>query len=115
MVPMVLAESVASEAVALTVLPARLGCTSVTAGVWPKKSSEGADGALLGVGVISRNVHRYSSSACVNLCVVATNGLSPETGQGSGEWTKVAGAIGGLATGQGSLNMEGACRCDGVR
>ena len=53
---------------------------------------------LLRVEVVSWNVRKYSS-ACMNLPVVATNGLSPETGQGSGEWTKVAGAIGGLATG----------------
>ena len=59
------------------------------------------------VEVIGQNMCKYSSSARVNLCVVATNGLSPETGQGSGEWTKVTGAVGGLATGLGSLNVDG--------
>jgi len=63
-----------------------------------KKGDEGR-WELLGVEVISKNVRKYSSSACVNLHVAATNGLSPETSRGSGEWTKVAGAVGGLATG----------------
>ena len=53
----------------------------------------------LAVEVIGWNVHKYSSSARVNLCVAATNGLSPETGWGSGEWMKVAGGVRGLATG----------------
>ena len=51
------------------------------------------------VEVVGQNVHKYSSPTRVNLCVAATNGLSPETGQGSGECTKVAGAVRGLATG----------------
>ena len=54
---------------------------------------------MLGVEVNGLTVHKYSSSACVNMRVASTNRLSPEAGLGSGEWTKVAGAIGGLATG----------------
>src|SRR5882724_3545575 len=44
MVPRLLAESVASGAVAPAVWLARLGCTSVAAGVWPKKGGEGQMG-----------------------------------------------------------------------
>jgi len=44
MVLRVLAELVASGAVALIALLARLGCTSVAAGVWPKKGDEGQMG-----------------------------------------------------------------------
>jgi len=94
----VLAESVASWVVALIALLARLGCTSVTAGVWLKKGDGGQTGCCL-ESRSSAGMYADTSSACVNLCVVATNGLSPETSWGSGEWTKVAGAVGGLATG----------------
>ena len=60
-------------------------------------------------------MRKYSSSARVNLCVVATKGLSPAISQGSGEWTKVAGAVGvRVTTGYGSLNMDGPCIRDGV-
>src|SRR5882724_11648226 len=59
-------------------------------------------------------MHKYSSSAWVNLCVTVTNGLSPELGQGSGEWMNIAGTVGGLATGYGPLNMDGPCICDGM-
>ena len=69
---------------------------------------------MLAVEVIGRNVRKYSSSAQVNLCVTATNGLSPEIGRGSGKWMKVAGAVRGLATWYGSLNMDGPCICDGM-
>ena len=58
---------------------------------------------------------KYSSSTWVNICVAATNGLSPEIGQGSGEWMNVTGTVGGLATRYGSLNMDGPCICDGMR
>ena len=51
------------------------------------------------VKVIGGNVCKYSSSTSVNLCVTATNRLSPTISWGSGEWTKVAGAVRGLATG----------------
>ena len=68
----------------------------------------------LAVEVIGQNVHKYSSSARVNLCVMATNGLSPEIGRGSGEWMNIAGTVGGLATGYGSLNVDGPCICDGM-
>jgi len=50
----------------------------------------------------------------VNLCVMATNRLSPEIGQGSGEWMKVARAVRGLATGYGSLNVDGPCIHDSM-
>ena len=66
------------------------------------------------VKVIGQNMHKYSSSARVNLCVAATNGLSPEIGWGSGKWMKVAGAVGGLATGYNSLNVGGPCIHDGM-
>jgi len=45
---------------------------------------------------------------------MATNGLSPEIGQGSGEWMNVTGAVRGLATGYGSLNIDGPCIRDGM-
>jgi len=66
------------------------------------------------VKVVSKNVCKYSSSAQVNLCLAATNRLSPELGWGSGEWMNVAGTVGGLATGYSSLNVDGPCICDGV-
>jgi len=44
MVLRVLAESVALGVVAPTALLARLGCMSVTAGVWPKRGDEGQMG-----------------------------------------------------------------------
>src|SRR5882724_10422133 len=44
MVPRLLAESVASGAVAPTAQLARRGCTSVAAGVWPKKGGKGQMG-----------------------------------------------------------------------
>ena len=69
---------------------------------------------MFAVEVIGQNVCKYSSSARVNLCVAATRGLSPVIGQGSGEWTKVAGAVGVRVTGYGSLNVGGTCICDGV-
>jgi len=50
----------------------------------------------------------------VNLCVTATNGLSTELGQGSGEWMNVTGTVGGLATGYSSLNVDGPCIRDGM-
>jgi len=49
----------------------------------------------------------------VNLCVTATNGLSTELGQGSGEWMNVTGLL-GLATGYSSLNVDGPCIRDGM-
>src|SRR5882724_6895922 len=67
------------------------------------------------VEVVGQNVHKYSSSTRVNLWVTATRGLSPAISQGSGEWTKVAGAIGVWITGYGSLNVDGPCIHDGVR
>ena len=68
-----------------------------------------------GIGGGGRNVCKYSSSAWVNLCVMATNGLSPEIGWGSGEWMNIAGTVRGLATGYGSLNVDGSCICNGMR
>ena len=68
----------------------------------------------LAVKVIGWNVCKYSSSAQVNLCVTATNGLSPEIGQGPGEWMNIAGTVGGLVTGYGSLNVDGPCICNGM-
>jgi len=65
------------------------------------------------VEVISQNMCKYSS-AWVNLCVMATNGLSPEIGQGSGKWMNVAGTVRGLATGYSSLNVDGPCICNGM-
>ena len=59
------------------------------------------------VGGIKQKVRRYSSSAGVNLHLVDGNGLSPKIGWGFGKRTKVIGAIGGLATVQGSLNVDG--------
>ena len=53
------------------------------------------------------NVRRYSSSAGVNLQVVNAIGLSPVIGWGFGEWMKVVGAGGGLATGYSSLKANG--------
>ena len=69
---------------------------------------------MLAVEVIGQNVCKYSSSTRVNLCVVATKGLSPAISWGSGEWTKVAGAVGVRVTGYGSLNVDGPCIRDGV-
>ena len=66
------------------------------------------------VEVVGRNVCKYSSSTRVNLFVMATKGLSPAISRGSGEWTKVAGAIGVRVTGYGSLNMDGPCIRNGV-
>src|SRR5882724_3265225 len=59
-------------------------------------------------------MHKYSSSARVNRCVMATRGLSPVIGRGSREWTKVAGAVRVRVTGYGSLNVDGTCIHDGV-
>ena len=58
MVPRVLAESVASGVVALTVLLARLVCMLVAAGVWPKKGDEGQQGCCL--------VSRSLAGTCAN-------------------------------------------------
>ena len=79
-----------------------------------QKVVRGAGRASLVVEVIGRKVCKYSSSAQVNLCVPATNGLSPEIGQGSGKWMNVSGAVGGLATGYCSLNFDGPCILDSV-
>ena len=54
---------------------------------------------MLWVEVVGLWVWKYSSSTCVNMHVTSINQLSPEAGQGSGEWTKAVGAVGGLATG----------------
>ena len=59
------------------------------------------------VGGVKQNVQRYSSSAGVNLWVINTIGLSLVISQGFGEWIKVIGAGGGLATGYGSLKADG--------
>ena len=59
------------------------------------------------VGVVKQNVQRYSSSTGVNLWVVDMIGLSPVISWGFGEWMKVVGAIGGLATGYGFLKADG--------
>jgi len=67
------------------------------------------------VEVVGRKVCKYSSSAWVNLCVTVTNGLSPEIGWGSGKWMNITGAVGGLATGYGSLNVDGPCLRDSMR
>src|SRR5882724_1491468 len=97
MVPRVQAGLVALGVVAPTALLARLVHMLVAAGVWPE-IGEGEGGASLAFKVVGQNVCKYSSSAWVNLCVMATNRLSPEIGRGSGECMNIAGAIGGLAT-----------------
>ena len=59
------------------------------------------------VGVVKWNMLRYSSSTGINLRVIDAIGLSPVIGQGFGEWMKVVGAVGGLATGYSSLKVDG--------
>jgi len=56
-------------------------------------------GCCSGADVVAGLVRSNPLRLC-ELRVAATNGLSPETGRGSGEWTKAAGAVEGLATGR---------------
>jgi len=104
---------VASGVVVLTALLTRLARNSVAAGCSRNGVKRGRRG-WLAVEVIGQNMRKYSSSSRVNLCVAATRGLSPEIGRGSGEWTKVAGAIGVWVTGYSSLNVDGTCIRDSV-